>query len=242
MKYVRAEYLKYRRTMLNKVLFIAPFLTAMFAFLMAGVLNFQSITIYWWYAFILQGMIAVLCFLSKRAEEISGNQLLIYSLPVNLQKVKIARSLVLVSKLLVAQMVCLLLLQMFPMLLFPNYSIYGFGQLLLANVALVITNMWQIPFCFLLMRFLGKMSAVFINVILGLLTMLVVGNTRYWIVCPYCFGAKTMESMLRIKINGVLSDMPINYSALHVIALFLSAGLFVLLIKLDAYFYEKENV
>lgn len=241
MKYVRAEYIKYKHTMLNKLLLIAPLLTVIFAFLMAGVLNFQSIAIYWWYAFILQGMIAVLCLLSRRSEEVSGNHLIIYSLPVNLQKIKMANHLVLVGKLFVAQMVCMLLIQVFPMLLFPDYSTYGFGQLLLANIVLVLTTMWQIPLCFIMMRFLGKMGAVFVNVVLGMFTMVAMGNTRYWIVCPYCYSAKAMEGMLNIKINGVLSETTLNYSTMHLQAMILAVVLFWLLANLDAYFYEKER-
>lgn len=241
MRYVRAEYVKYKHTMLNGLLVLAPFLTVSFSFLMAGVLHFQSIATYWWYAFILQGLIAVLCFLSKRSAEVSGNHLMMYSLPVNLQKVRRANHLVLVGKLLIAELLCMLMIQICPMLFFPDYLVYGFGQLLGANIVLVITTMWQIPFCFIIMRFLGKMTAIFANVVLGMLTMVAVGNTAYWILCPYCWSAKAMEGILRIKINGVLSDTPIDYSVLHVLAMLLSVGLFWLLARLDAYFYEKES-
>lgn len=241
MRYVRAEYVKYKHTMMNRLLFIAPLLTVIFSFLMAGVMNFQSIATYWWYAFILQGMVAVVCFLSYRSAEVSGNNLMVYSLPVNLQKVKLANHFVLVGKLFIAEMMCMLLIQVFPMLLFPDHSVYGFGQLFLANIVLVITTMWQIPFCFIVMRFLGKMTTIFLNVILGMLTMIVIGSTSLWMICPYCWGAKAMEAMLRIKINGVLSDGPIDYSASHGLAMILSVVLFGLLAKLDAYLYERES-
>lgn len=241
MSLIRAEILKYKHTMLNKLLFIAPLFTVIFSFLMGGVINFQSIASYWWYAFILQGMIAVLCFLSNRAEQVSGNNLIIYSMPLDFQKVKIAGHLVLAGKILVAQMICVLLIQSFPHLLFPDYVIYDFVQLLLANVVLVITTMWQIPFCFIIMRFFGKFTAVFANVILGIVMMTVMGNGPYWMICPYCWSGKQMEGILGIGMNGVFAGTPLSYSLLNLITLLFSIALFVGLSKLDAYLYEKER-
>jgi len=240
MRLVRAEALKYKHTMLNKLLYIAPLLTVTFSYLMGGAFNFQSIASYWWYAFILQGMIAVLCFLSNRTEEVSGNSMIIYSMPLDYGKVKVAKHFVLAGKLFVAQMVCVLLIQIIPMLIFPDYAIYGFGQLLLANIVLVISTVWQIPFCFIMMRFLRKFTAICGNVVLGLLMTVLSGNGLYWLVCPYCWGAKQMEAMLGIGINGVFMDTPLSYDALHIVALFFSVILFGLLAMLDAYLYKKE--
>ncbi len=239
MRFVRAELLKYKHTMLNRLLWIAPLLAVIFSYFMGGVVNFQSITSYWWYTFILQGLIAVLCFLSNRMEEVSGNELMLQSLPVSFQKVKWAKHLVLVGKLFVAEMVCMLLTQVCPMLLFPNYAVFSFGQLVQANIVLVLTTMWQIPFCFIIMRFLGKYVAIFGNVILGLLMIIVVGNTKFWIFCPYCWSAKEMEGLLGIGINGVLMETTGIYSTLHLAAIIFSLLLFLLLAKVDAYLYER---
>lgn len=241
MRLVRAEALKYKHTMLNKLLFIAPLLTVIFSYFMGGVLNFQSIASYWWYAFILQGMIAVLCFLSNRTEDVSGNSLIIYTMPLDLGKVKVAKHLVLVGKLFVVQMLCVLLIQVLPLLLFPDYAIYGLGQLLLANIVLVISTMWQIPFCFIIMRFLGKFTAICVNVVLGLVMMVVLGNSQYWLICPYCWSAKQMEGILGIGINGVFMNTSLSYNTLHIIALIFSVILFGVLARLDAYLYKKES-
>lgn len=240
MRFVRAEYLKYKHTMLNRLLLIAPLLTVLFSFFMAGVLNFQSITIYWWYAFLLQGMIAVLCFLSNQAEEISGNRQITFSLPVNLKKVKWAKHLLLIEKLFITEMICMLLIQICPMLLFPGYAVYNFWELFIANIVLVIITMWQIPFCFIIMRFLGKFTAIFINVLLGLLSVIAVGNSGYWILYPYCWSAKEMEVILRIGMSGVFLDTYASYNILHLLAMVLSVLLFFVLAWLDVYLFEKE--
>ena len=41
MKYLKSEHLKFRRTFFNKLLIIAPLITAVFAWLMAGFTGFQ---------------------------------------------------------------------------------------------------------------------------------------------------------------------------------------------------------
>ena len=48
MNYLKAEHLKFKRTISNKLLFIAPFLTALFAWIIGGFYGFQYMTFYWW--------------------------------------------------------------------------------------------------------------------------------------------------------------------------------------------------
>lgn len=55
MRYVKAEYLLFRRTAMQRLLVIAPVCTVVFAFLSGGIMNVQGMTLYWWYMFLLQG-------------------------------------------------------------------------------------------------------------------------------------------------------------------------------------------
>ena len=69
MDYLKSEHLKFKRTISNKLIFIVPLITAIFAWLMGGYMGYQYMTLYWWYAFLLPGGIAILCSLSHRKEE-----------------------------------------------------------------------------------------------------------------------------------------------------------------------------
>lgn len=91
MNYLKSEHLKFKRTISNKLIFIIPFLTAIFAWLIGGFYGFQYMTLYWWYAFLLPGAIAILCSLSHRKEENAGKYYSVYSMPVNLSKFELAR-------------------------------------------------------------------------------------------------------------------------------------------------------
>ena len=66
MDYLKSEHLKFKRTISNKLIFIVPLITAIFAWLMGGYIGYQYMTLYWWYAFLLPGAIAILCSLSQK--------------------------------------------------------------------------------------------------------------------------------------------------------------------------------
>ena len=81
MNYLKAEHLKFKRTISNKLLFLAPFLTALFAWIIGGFYGFQYMTFYWWYAFLLPGTIAILCSLAHQKEERAGKYYSVLSAP-----------------------------------------------------------------------------------------------------------------------------------------------------------------
>ena len=102
MDYLKSEHLKFKRTISNKLIFIVPLITAIFAWLMGGYIGYQYMTLYWWYAFLLPGAIAILCSLSHRKEENAGKYYSVFSMPVNLSRFEFAKGIILVEKLLVS--------------------------------------------------------------------------------------------------------------------------------------------
>ena len=62
MDYLKSEHLKFKRTISNKLIFIVPLITAIFAWIMGGYMGYQYMTLYWWYAFLLPGAIAIFVF------------------------------------------------------------------------------------------------------------------------------------------------------------------------------------
>ena len=240
MKYIKAELIKYRHSMINKLLVLSPLLTILFAYLAGGSMNFQYIATYWWYAFILQGVVAVLCYLSIRSEEKSGNYTNTFTLPIDLKGLKNAKNIVMVGKILVAELICAFMIHVITYVVFPDYLYFSIGRLLVANIVIVITTMWQIPFCFLIMRFIGKFAAIIVNVLMGLICIAFFGTKSYWMAMPYCWGAKEMEKLLRIGVNGVFMDNVQSFDIKNVIVIVLSVIFFAVLVRCDASLYEKE--
>ena len=110
MDYLKSEHLKFKRTISNKLIFIVPLITAIFAWLMGGYMGYQYMTLYWWYAFLLPGAIAILCSLSHRKEENAGKYYSVFSMPVNLSRFEFAKGIILVEKLLVSAIFLALLI------------------------------------------------------------------------------------------------------------------------------------
>lgn len=239
MRYIKAESLKCRHTMINYLLLIAPAVTVFFSLLAGGLNIFQSVGMYWWYMFILQGMIAILCFLAIRIEQASGNERLVYSLPVDLRRIKYSKNLMIAEKLLAAHIVLAVLLMVIPIMLFPDAIRYTFGQLLLGNVVIVLTSMWQIPFCFLLMHKLGILIPIVLNTFMGLITIVFLGNTPFGYIWPYCWPAIEMEKFLSINLNGVPENQAESIGLGNVIIILMAVVLFMVMTKLDARLFEK---
>lgn len=110
MDYLKSEHLKFKRTISNKLIFIVPLITAIFAWIMGGYMGYQYMTLYWWYAFLLPGAIAILCSLSHGKEENAGKYYSVFSMPVNLSRFEFAKCIILVEKLLVSAIFLALLI------------------------------------------------------------------------------------------------------------------------------------
>ena len=154
MNYLKAEHLKFKRTISNKLLFIAPFLTALFAWIIGGFYGFQYMTFYWWYAFLLPGTIAILCSLAHQKEERAGKYYSVLSVPISLKRFEYAKALILIEKLLVAA-VFLAVITAVSNLISPALAVYSVGRNFAGSIALIIASIWQIPLCLLLVRKTG---------------------------------------------------------------------------------------
>lgn len=128
MDYLKSEHLKFKRTISNKLIFIVPLITAIFAWLMGGYIGYQYMTLYWWYAFLLPGAIAILCSLSHRKEENAGKYYSVFSMPVNLSRFEFAKGIILVEKLLVSAIFLALLISMYDRTI--RYRSYSLASLL----------------------------------------------------------------------------------------------------------------
>lgn len=141
MNYLKAEHLKFKRTISNKLLLIAPLLTALFAWIVGGFHGFQYMTFYWWYAFLLPGTIAILCSLAHQKEERAGKYYSVLSAPINLKQFEYAKVLILIEKLLVAA-VFLAAFAAVSNLISPALAVYSMGRNFAGSVALMIASIW----------------------------------------------------------------------------------------------------
>lgn len=239
MNYLKSEHLKFKRTISNKLLFIIPFITAIFAWIVGGFFGFQYTTIYWWYAFLLPGAIAILCSLSHRKEESAGKYYSVFSMPLNLSKFEMAKGVILIEKLLVAGIFLALLISI-SNIISPATAVYSVPQSMVGSIAIVLASVWQIPLCLYLTRKRGLFVPIILNTILGIFLPILLGNTAIWWLVPYCWAAKLAEPLMGIELNGTFAGNP-RLSIIVFISIVLSIFLFVILSFADAKDFSKRR-
>ncbi len=240
MQYLRAEHLTLRHSMFNRLLVIAPLCAAGFAFLAGGFIGIQYMGLYWWYSFLLQGTIAILCVLSVQKEERAGKYYGIFSLPLQLERYEMARTLVAAEKMFVSGLVLALLLSI-PHVLSPRLVVYSFGRMLVGSSFIILTSIWQIPWCFLLLRKCGMVVTVAANTLIGLFTIATIGNSSLWWIWPYCWSAKLAEYWMGIGINGVWQESLQQKNGSAFLILAASILFFALLTVLEARAFVKKG-
>lgn len=226
MKYLKAERLKFKRTILNKLTWIAPFMTAVFAWIISGFYGFQYMTFYWWYAFLLPGTIAVFSSLANQKEERAGKYYSILSLPVNLKRFEFAKAAILIVKLTTAALILALFVSI-SNIISPEMSVYSVGRSIIGSISIVFVSIWQIPLCLYLARKAGMIVPVVINTLLGIFLPTLFGKSALAWICPYCWTSKLAKPLLGIEINGTFLGN-INSSWAIPLALVLSALLYII--------------
>ena len=239
MNYLKAEHLKFKRTISNKLLLIAPLLTAVFAWIVGGFYGFQYMTFYWWYAFLLPGTIAILSSLAHQKEERAGKYYSVLSAPINLKQFEYAKALILIEKLIVAALF-LAVFAAVSNLISPALAVYSVGRNFAGSIALIFASIWQIPVGLLLARKTGFLIPIVANTLLGILMPILLGNTAIAWVCPYCWAAKTAELLMGIESNGTFAGVA-DFSWQVLLPLVFSVILYVLLTLWDATNFSKKE-
>ena len=153
MNYFKSEHLKFKRSAIDRLVFLLPLLTAVFAWVVGGFTGFQYTAFYWWYAFLLPGTIAILCSLSHRKEENAGKYYSVFSMLVNLLKFEAAKGMILTEKLLVSASFFAMLVSV-SHLISPAMAVYSVGQSICGSIGIVLSSLWT-PLCLFLARRTG---------------------------------------------------------------------------------------
>lgn len=239
MNYLKSEHLKFKRTISNKLLFIIPLMTAIFAWIIGGFIGFQYTALYWWYAFLLPGAVAILCSLSHRKEENAGKYYSVFSMPMNLSKFEIAKGIILIEKLVVAAVFLAIIISI-SNIISPATAVYSVLQSIAGSIGIILASVWQIPLCLYLARKTGLFLPIVLNTVLGIFMPIALGNTVVWWLVPYCYAAKLAEPLMGIGLNGTFEGN-CGFSITVLISIVLSILLFLILSYADAKDFSKRR-
>lgn len=202
-------------------------------------MGFQYTTLYWWYAFLLPGTIAILCSLSHRKEENAGKYYPVFSMPVNLSKFETAKGMILIEKLLIAA-VFLAMLVSVSNIISPATVVYSVLQSMAGSIGIILSSVWQIPLCLCLTRKTGLFLPIILNTILGIFLPIILGNTAAWWFVPYCYAATLEEPLMGIDINGTFAGT-YGFSITILVPIMLSILFFIIFSFTDAEDFSKRR-
>ena len=240
MNYLKAEMLKYKSSFANKILVIAPICTGLFAWVVGGFTGYQYMTLYWWYAFLLPGTIAILCYLANQKEERADKYFSVFSMPIHLKKFWFYKNLVLIEKILVGALILSLMICISNVIA-PATTVYTPSQVFIGSILISYASIWQLPLCLFLAKKIGMFGTIFINTLLGIFLPPLAGSTDIWFLFPHCWSAKLSETLMGIEINGTL--MPHLNISLNIvlIVLVLTSILFIVLSAFSATWFSKQE-
>ena len=228
--YIFAENLKHKHSFLLKILLIASIIALLNAFVLMP--SYFSINAYnWWYVILMPATFALIPAMMHRKEERKLNYRAIFPLNIDLKKIWISK--ILTASIYLSITAILHMLGVFVFQFFIGEQLtgnYAFTTLLFASVLLVITNIWQVPFCFFLAKKFG----------LGIL----LADGSMWIYCPYSWGIRLMVPVMRILPNGIPTEVsdPMILNTSLLVPCILSICLFTLLTFITAKWFSKQEV
>lgn len=238
-RYLKAENLKFRRTLTRKLILLMPLATMALTWFLS--FNWYQINAFnWWYVLMMPGSIALISSLSDQKDAKKLGYRNIYALPVSLKKIWIAKVLNLI---LYTALSCLiLLLGILPGSLAVSNPLplrsACFGMLLI-----FLTSLWQIPLCLFLSRKTGMVGTILIQAAAGFLLGVLLATKSVWWLCPYSWTMRIMTPVLGILPNGTLAhigDPLLNASSIP-IGIALSILMFLLLMIVTTCWFQKQE-
>lgn len=242
--YIFAENLKHKHSFLLKILLIAPIIALLNAFALMP--SYFSINAYnWWYVILMPATFALIPAMMHRKEERKLNYRAIFPLNVDLKKIWISK--ILTASIYLSITAILHMLGVFVFQFFLGEQLtgnYAFTTLLFASVLLVITNIWQVPFCFFLAKRFGFIASIVVNAVLGIVLGILLADGSMWIYCPYSWGIRLMVPVMRILPNGIPTEVsdPMILNTSLLVPCILSICLFTLLTFITAKWFSKQEV
>ncbi|EMC15132.1 lantibiotic immunity ABC transporter MutE/EpiE family permease subunit [Streptococcus mutans] len=243
----QAERLKLKRTMAKKLLIFAPILVILHGFMVPQYLIMNAYN--WWYVMILPGMLTLFAALVNTYEEKKLHYRAVFPLPISLRKFWINKVMTLVYYLTLSSFLHCFVLVLLKYFAFPNAGeTYSISQMLLASMALLISVLWQLPFCLWLAKKLGLIVTLLVNFTANIILGVTFSTTAYWLLCPYAWGIRLMIPLMKIYPNGLKAGseaaaplLPTsNWSIMA--SLMLALILFAGLTWLTALWFEKQEV
>ena len=236
---IKAELLKQKNTFQKKLVWIAPIVTILIAFLLMGGAYIQKGAYNWWYMLILPGvvtMISLFIIVNEKKSKFHG----LFAVVIDIKKLWYGK--IIVSTIYLA-FTCLIFFFSITITGFIFGSQISIINSLTASILLFVLFLWQIPLWMIISMKLNVGFSVILSVILnfGVATICAIGSL-WWI--PFAIPARAMIPILGIMPNGLNAEVSSNLISSNIIPIGISISLvlYVALSYLSAKWFKKQEV
>lgn len=208
--YLTAENLKFKRSLFRKMMLFIPaalvLIAMVFIFVGIGLGGFSSAIVCNWCMPIASLAIVFLCHLVNNKDQKHQYRTL-YSLPINLQKTFIAKTILIALNLLIISLLLSLITVISECIISGvSVAIGHTGYYLLGYCLLWLSLLWQIPFCLFLDQKVGFVGSVIINLFASAFGGLFFSLTPLFWFFPYSWPARFMVTLFGVMPNGLLVE------------------------------------
>lgn len=251
-KYLIAERLKTKNTILRKLLIFIPILcvgiSSIFDFLGFGYFNTASIytSINHWSLLWMPALIALLTGMFHKLEQTSTGYKTIFSFPINLKKSWISKIILLSLFTLIASVFLGILIIILNMTFTKaQTNVVPFYDCVLAIITSWLTSLWQIPLCLWLSKKINFFVLLIVTCVLNLeLGPDFFSATSLWWMSPWSFPLRLQAPLLHHNPNGLPleSGSVLLDPSVIPIGIIISILLFLVLVVLTSYSFKKSEV
>ncbi|MGO4789331.1 lantibiotic immunity ABC transporter MutE/EpiE family permease subunit [Paenibacillus sp. 2KB_20] len=213
--YLKAENLKYKRSLFRKLIILIPtaliMISMVFIFIGIGLGGFSSAMVSNWSMPIASLSIVILCHLVNKKDQ-KHKYRTIYSLPIDLKKTFISKTILIVlNHLIISLFLSLITIISEGISSGVSVSMGHSGYYILGYCLLWLSLLWQIPFCLFLDQKIGFIGSVIINLFASALGGLFFSLTPLFWFFPYSWPARFMVTCFGVLPNGLLVEADSRY-------------------------------
>ncbi|MFB7155387.1 MULTISPECIES: lantibiotic immunity ABC transporter MutE/EpiE family permease subunit [unclassified Lysinibacillus] len=236
---MKAERLKWKKTFIPKLVWLAPIVAILLTAVLMGGSFFQSGAYNWWYTMLLPGALTICCALViEKDAKLKYHSIL--AMPLDLKKVWFGKILACSAWLLLTTLIFFAGITAGGILFGTSYSL---TNSLTGSLLIFLTLLWQIPLCLFLAAKLGTYMAILINLVGNMVGVVAFADGEFWYSVPYAITARLICPTLEILPNGlpVPEDSPLLSISVIVPGILIALAWFALISYFTARWFQKRE-
>lgn len=239
LNFVKSEWLKQKHSFNKVLLWLAPLLTILLAFVLMGGSNLQNGSYNWWYTILLPGCFTIFSAFTVAREQ-KKNRHGLFGVAVQKNKLWIAQIIL-----------CTLFLFTTCIIFFVGVTVGGMllGQTIAvvssfwASLLLFVTYAWQIPFWMFVTEKIGTFTAILFSILCNFGIAVILAVKSFWWV-PFSIPARIMCPVIGVLPNGLQVETGSKMADAGVIlpGVLITVILYILLMFVTSLWFQKREV